>query len=313
MSNSDTKQVRVDNLQQIQAARKEDSAERVYKALERLQKINGKINFASIAKEANVSVSYLYKYPDIKKRIAEIRDKQRSFPTSPVAQSNSSSTCKIISRLQEKIHQLENENKELKRKHEALAGQVYRVYNLQEQVERQQQTIVDLQTRLKEAYAQISATKVTSIAIAKSCQVSNVIQEELKNLKIRYTASLNRVIHSHNEENVLLAIKAFKQYKETRNIQSPSGCLRRAIEEAWMPNEALIPSTPEQDEFDQFYANAVTKGFLLDVPKNYLSVQGGEIVVKINRASVYSSWTPMPWRQAKAEYERQFLISEELE
>ena len=54
-----------------------------------------------------------------------------------------------------------------------------------------------------------------------------------------------------------------------------------------MPNEAAEPSTPEQDEFDQFYADAVDKGFLLDIPKNHLSVQGGEFVVKINRASVY--------------------------
>jgi len=56
----------------------------------------------------------------------------------------------------------------------------------------------------------------------------------------------------------------------------------------------------------------VAKGFLLDIPKNYLPVEGGEIVVKINRASVYGSWTPMPWRLAKTEYEEQFLISEEL-
>lgn len=90
-----------------------------------------------------------------------------------------------------------------------------------------------------------------------------------------------------------------------------AGCLRRAIEEGWVPNEAAEPSTPEQDEFDQFYADAVAKGFLLDIPKNHLSVQGGEFVVKINRASVYGSWTPIPWRQAKAEYEKQFLRSEE--
>ena len=73
-----------------------------------------------------------------------------------------------------------------------------------------------------------------------------------------------------------------------------------------MPNEALIPSSPEQDEFDQFYADAVVKGFLLDIPKNYLSVQGGEIIVKINRPSVFAPWTPMPWYQAKAEYEEEY-------
>lgn len=109
-----------------------------------------------------------------------------------------------------------------------------------------------------------------------------------------------------------MAIQAFRQYKETHEIQSFAGCLRRAIEEGWVPNQAAEPLTPEQDEFDQFYADAVDKGFLLDIPKNHLSVQGGEFVVKINRASVYGSWTPMPWHQAKAEYEKQFLMSEDL-
>ena len=79
-----------------------------------------------------------------------------------------------------------------------------------------------------------------------------------------------------------------------------------------MPNEGSTPSTPEQDEFDQFYAEAVAKGFLLDIPKNHLPVQGREFVVKINRASVDGSWTPMLWRQSKAEYEKHCLISEEL-
>lgn len=118
--------------------------------------------------------------------------------------------------------------------------------------------------------------------------------------------SPNRVLE------VALPIYAFKQYKETHEIQSLAGCLRqRAIEEGWVPNEAAEPSTPEQDEFDQLYADAVACGFLLDISKNHLSVQRGEFVVKINRASVYGSWTPMPWRQAKAEYEMQFLMFEE--
>lgn len=73
------------------------------------------------------------------------------------------------------------------------------------------------------------------------------------------------------------------------------------IEECWVANEAVEPSTPKQDEFDQFYADAVAKGFLLDIPKKHLLVQGGDFVVKINQASVYSYWTPMPWRQAKAQ------------
>jgi uncharacterized phage infection (PIP) family protein YhgE len=305
MKKEDTKETRIETLKKTQELRKQDALERVYKAIERLQKIGAKINFHTVAKEANLSVSYLYKYPELKQQVAGLRSQQSSMPIGTVAKPASSSHAKVISRLKDRIHQLEDVNQELRRKNEALAGQVYRVHHLQTQVERQQQTIKDLQTRLKKFHAQVSAAKVTPIVHSKSCQVSDVIQEELKNLRIRSTESLNRVIHSHDEETVLLAIKAFKQYKETRDIQSPAGCLRRAIEEGWMPNETLIPSSPEQDEFDQFYADAVAKGFLLDIPKNYLSVQGGELVVKINRASVFAPWTPMPWHQAKAEYQKQ--------
>ncbi|WP_009630382.1 DUF6262 family protein [Synechocystis sp. PCC 7509] len=306
MSRGDTRESRIDILKQTQEARKQDSLDRVYKAIERLRKLNAKINFQTIAKEANVSVSYLYKYPELKRHIAELRSKQNSMPVTPVAQPNSSATGKIIARLKERIRQLEQENSELKRKNEALAGQVYRVHYLQEQVERQQQTIVDLQTRIKERVGESSAVKVTPIAQAKSRQVSDVVQDELKSLRIRSTESLNRVIREHDEETVLFAIEAFRQYKKTHEIQSLAGCLRRAIEEGWVPNEAAEPSTFEHNEFDQFYADAVAKGFLLDVPKNHLSVQGGEFVVKIDRASVYGSWTPMPWHQAKAEYEEEY-------
>lgn len=153
MSRGDTRESRIDILKQTQEARKQDSLDRVYKAIERLRKLNAKVNFQTIAKEANVSVSYLYKYPELKRHIAELRSKQNSMPVTPVAQPNSSATGKMVARLKERIRQLEQENSELKRKNEALAGQVYRVHYLQEQVERQQQTIEDLQTRLKEASA----------------------------------------------------------------------------------------------------------------------------------------------------------------
>ena len=202
MSNSDTKQARVDNLQQVQAARKEDSADRVFKAIERLQKIDAKITFTSVAKEANVSVSYLYKYPEIKIRIAEVRNKQRSFPVSPMAQPNSSSTGKIITRLKEKIQQLENENKELKRKHEALAGQVYRVHYLQEQVERQQQIIEDLHGKLK---GEQTDSKVTPISSKRKSTIDEQIQSELDSLDIGLNPTLNKTIKAATESTVWLS------------------------------------------------------------------------------------------------------------
>jgi Family of unknown function (DUF6262) len=240
MSNSDTKQARVDNLQQVQAARKEDSADRVFKAIERLQKINGKINFTTIAKEANVSVSYLYKYPEIKQRIAEVRNKQRSFPPSPVAQPNSSSTGKIITRLKEKIQQLENENKELKRKHEALAGQVYRVHYLQEQVERQQQVIEGLQGKLK---GEQLDSKVTPISSKRKTTVDEQIQSELDSLDIGLNPTLTKTIKAASESTVLAAIAALKEQLSKKDIPNPGGWLNQAIKEGWTKPEIVLQTS----------------------------------------------------------------------
>ena len=259
MSNSDTKQARVDNLQQVQAARKEDSADRVFKAIERLQKINGKINFTTIAKEANLSVSYLYKYPEIKQRIAEVRNKQRSFPTSPVAQPNSSSTGKIITRLKQKIQQLENENKELKRKHEALAGQVYRVHYLQEQVERQQQIIEGLQGKLK---GEQLDSKVTPISSKRKTTIDEQIQSELDSLDIGLNPTLTKTIKSANESTVLAAIEAFKEQLSKKDIPNPEGWLNKAIKEGWTKPELVLQTSSKPEYQVVAVANQPAKELL---------------------------------------------------
>lgn len=41
----------------------------------------------------------------------------------------------------------------------------------------------------------------------------------------------------------------------------------------------------------------------MDIPKNHLPTQNGEILVKVNQPSPSAPWTPMPWRQAKVQYE----------
>ena len=263
MSNSDTKQARVDNLQQVQAARKEDSADRVFKAIEHLQKIDGKITFTSVAKEANVSVSYLYKYPEIKIRIAEVRNKQRSFPVSPMAQPNSSSTGKIITRLKEKIQQLENENKELKRKHEALAGQVYRVHYLQEQVERQQQIIKDLQGKLK---GEQLDSKVTLISSKRKTTIDEQIQSELDSLDIGLNPTLTKTIKAATESTVLAAIAALKDQLSKKDVPNPGGWLNQAIKEGWTKPE-LAPQTTSKPERQVVIASNQPAKELLSIDK----------------------------------------------
>ena len=237
MSKEDIKEARIETLKRTQATRKDDARERVYQAIKRLEKTGGKINFHNIAKEANVSVAYLYKYPELKQHIAELRSKQSSMPISPVAKPASSSHAKIVSHLKERLRQLEEQNQELRRKNEALAGQIYRVHHLQAQVERQQQTIEDLQARLNESHEQKSVATVTPISSKKKAEVSDKIKSELETLEIPLNTTLTKTIKSASEELVLNAIEALKEAMATGNIERPGGWLNSAIQDGWEKNE----------------------------------------------------------------------------
>ncbi len=247
MSNKDTKESRIKTLRTTQKQRQEDARNRVYQAIERLQKLNAKINFHSISREAQVSVSYLYKYPELKQHIAELRSKQNSLPVKPVAKPNSTSGGKVITRLQEKIKKIESENKELKRKCEALAGQVYRAHHLQAQIERLQQENEDLKNKLGE---QEIAKKVTPIDKKRKSKsgITDKIQSELDELGIELNTTLTKTIKSASESIILDAIEALKHQLTKQDIPNAGGWLNKAIKESWTKPEVITQKStkPEQ-------------------------------------------------------------------
>lgn len=118
-----------------------------------------------------------------------------------------------------------------------MAGQVYRVHHLQEQVERQQQTIEDLQARLNESHEQKSLALGTSISSQKKTEVSDQIKSELEALEIPLNTTLTNTIKSAPEEFVLNAIEALKEAMSGGDIPRPGGWLNRAIQEGWTKNE----------------------------------------------------------------------------
>ena len=218
--NDETREFRINNLKKTQEQRKQDSKNRVYKAIERLQKLNAKINFHTIAREAQVSVSYLYKYPELKQHIGELRSKQNSLPVSPVAKPNSTSHGKVVTRLQERIKKLEAENKELKRKSEALAGQVYRSHHLIAQIERLQEQNENLKSKLSEREIAKKVTHISSKSKTKSV-ASSEVQSELDELGITLNPTLNKTIKAATEDTVLAAIEALKDQLTKQDIPNP--------------------------------------------------------------------------------------------
>ena len=249
MSNKDTKESRIKTLRTTQKQRQEDARNRVYKAIERLQKLNAKINFHTIAREAQVSVSYLYKYPEIKQQIAELRSKQNSLPVKPVAKPNSTSHGRVVTRLQEKIKKLEAENKELKRKCEALAGQVYRSHHLQTQIERLQEQNENLSSKLGEQEIAKKVTPIDSKRKIKSV-ASLDVQSKLDELGITLNPTLNKTIKAATEDTVLAAIEALKDQSTKQNIPNPGGWLNKAIKEGWTKAEPISqpPKTTPQSK-----------------------------------------------------------------
>lgn len=245
-----------------QEERKQDSLERVYKAIERVQKSGAKVTFQAIANEANVSVSYLYKYPEVKSQIAELRSKQNSMPIPQLVQTSPSTSTNVISKLKERIHQLEKENTELKRKNEALAGQVYRVHYLEEQLKRQEDTIKTLETRLKEITAQSMQDKVIPLKVKQQGEISDKISSHLEAAGIQLNTTLSKTIKAASEEVVLDAIEAYKEALAADNIERPGAWLKTAIEQGWKPNEA-VQAKSELDIFDEWFPLAKKKGLVI--------------------------------------------------
>lgn len=237
-----TKEDRIKTLKATQQSRKEETLAKVNQAIERLQKTGAKINFQSIAREANVSVPYLYKYPELKERIMMLRSQQSQMPAHPVNKPpvTAKSHSQVVGRLKNRIHQLEAENKELKRKNEALAGQVYRVHSLQAQVERQQDIIATLEARLQDN----PKGEVIPITSKSLNQRRDSIQDELDSLGIKLNSTLNKKIKANTEEAVLVAIEALKDQLSRGEVKNPGGWLARAIEEGWTKAESIPQEQP---------------------------------------------------------------------
>lgn len=117
MNKTNGKKQRIAKLNAAQQQRKQDCIDRTEKAISKLLQNNERVSFGAISRIANVSVSYLYKYSEIKERIQDIRDQQLKNATKltrPQAASEKSKQV-IIKQLRSRLNTLEYEKKELKK------------------------------------------------------------------------------------------------------------------------------------------------------------------------------------------------------
>lgn len=237
--------------------KKQQASENLEKAIRKLTQENKPITFANVAREAGLSVSYLYKYPEIKERIDSLRKQQLKAgkPTQPQKASDDSKAV-IIYQLRERIKRLEAEVEGLRRVNEGLAGRVYHLQGADDLAERFKVENAELKKQLDECRSQTPSTppqddpKVTSIDKKRSKKTggSDSVKSELDALKIKISTTLSKLIEQVPEETVLKAINTLKEALSTTKVRNPAGFLAEAIRNTWIPNEGY----EEKAELDIF-------------------------------------------------------------
>lgn len=261
-------------LRRTQAKRKEQKKEQVLKAIAEIQKQKKPLTFKNIATVAGCSISYLYKWDDVKAYIHELQQKKETTLNSlekPEGKDRPHSLKTLHQVAKDKIRKLEEEIRELKRQNEVLRGHVAEIYEIRDENER-------LRTQLRELTSSDSSSKIIPI---RSSQVSSVILSEtnlqaktekentsnkttpkkvnkgkrtssktkeiindidlevlnsLKEMGLKVGTKLKREIANRDIEQVKLSIAAFKQYRVNHDVKSQEACLLSMICDEAEPN-----------------------------------------------------------------------------
>lgn len=275
---------KIEALKEATDRKRHEALEKTNAAIERLLKEGKRINFPSVAKEAGVSVTYLYKIDEIKSRILHLRKQQALSIENPVTPQSASDKSKqvIINQLRERIRQLEANNRELRDKNEAVYGRLYQLQGVQQERESLKLEVGSLKAENNWLKLQLDEyrraanihscstlsvnSRITSLEQKRTQQkdISDKIKSELAAVGVKLNTTLTKTIKSSPEEIVLLAIQALKQALEYGNVERPGGWLNSAIQNGWMPNEKNLPQDKvERDIFKQWFDLAYKQRLVL--------------------------------------------------
>ena len=239
-------------LRRTQASRKEQKKKQVLKAIQEIIENSQPLTFKNIATVAGCSVSYLYKWNDIKAYIHElqqdkettlnkIENPERLYQPHSLKTLHQAASCKI--------RNLEEEIRELKRQNEILRGHVAEIYEIRDENER-------LRTKLRElTIANNKSNKVVPIQspIKVSSNKSKLTSNDtpvsminyIKAMGIKVTKKLREEINLRDIEKVKLSIEAYKQYRDNHEVKSPAACLLSMICDEAEPNSENKPDKPQ--------------------------------------------------------------------
>lgn len=122
---SDRSNDRVKALTQASKKKRQEALARTEQAIEKLVKNKQKITVRAIAKEAGVSVSYIYKYPELAYKVQTLRDAQKysldRHKKSDINISNSKKEKELHSNLLEEIEYLKTYIKTIESKKKSVS------------------------------------------------------------------------------------------------------------------------------------------------------------------------------------------------
>lgn len=233
-------------LRRTQAKRKEQKKEQVLKAIAEIRRQKKPLTFRNIATVAGCSISYLYKWDEIKAYIHELQQ-QKQNTINPIEEDSkdrphSLKTLHEVSK--QRIRDLEATIKDLKHQNEKLRGHVTEIYELRDENER-------LRTQLRELMSPTSSSKVIPIQASAKKNISfspseaedstDLIVESIKEMGIKVGSKLREEITSREPEQVISSIEAFKQYRDSHDVKSQEACLLSMIRAEAKPNTESKP------------------------------------------------------------------------
>ena len=281
------KEKRIAVLNETQEKRRREFLEKTEKAIIKLSQTNQKLSFANIAREANVSISYLYKYPEIKQRIKYLRRQQEenAKPVKPQLRTEKSSQA-IINQLKKRIKTLDADKKELTKQNEALTGRLYSLGNTQDIIARLNGENDRLKSELEKLRAELATTqkelnncqqrlvnsnlKITSLEEKRTKQsttdeISDELKSQFNDVGIKLNKTLRELINSAPESQVINALSVVKETLAVGKVKSKAGLFRKALEEGWQPNEsdAERETNAVRSTFAEWYDLARSYGIVI--------------------------------------------------
>lgn len=287
--------------------KKKEAIEKTEKAIAKLSSRGEEITFRSIAQQAGVSVSYLYKYEELKDRIKYLREQQKQtvvIPTQEKRYQPASDKSKgvLIYSIKEENKKLRAEIEGLRRHIEVVQGRNYELASVESDNIRLKKSLELINQELEDCRCQIKALTITDTKVtpfdkktgSQAPTINEQIKSKLAELGITLNTTLTKTIQSKSSEIVLAAIKSLEETIEHgQQIKNPGGWLNKAIQDGWMPDEKNLSLLKgERDIFNEWFNLARKQGLVIASTKG----DDGQLIVYTIQGR------PVPFKQMLAEY-----------